>query len=160
MLRPIMTTTIARSLVRALALALVVVVAACGDDPPPAIDADACAALEMGPFTTLTATASRDNTTPAVTAGAAFTATLPASGIGYVRFEAEAARYVVFLDRDVAMIALEGAGTPAAVTTAKSSEACVTIKARHTVTLAAGTAHLGLGPDAGGPVNLTVVRAD
>ena len=142
-----------------IALALMFAATACGEDAPPEIDAEACALLEASTFTAVTATASRDSGTPAVTAGPAFTVTLPASGIGYVRFDAAAAAsYVVFLDRSVPLIALEGAGTPATVTTANTSAACVTIQARHAFRLAAGTAYLGLGPDAAGPVNLVIAE--
>jgi hypothetical protein len=155
-----MTQMISRWFSRACALAFVVTAAACGEDAPPANDAEACMQLEGGAFTTVTAVVARDSTTPTVTADTAYTATLPASGIGYVRFEASSASYVVYLDRDVALIALEGAGTPATISTAKSSEACVTIKARHAFKLGAGTAYLGLGPDAGGPVNVVIKSAN
>jgi hypothetical protein len=136
--------------------ALSILVAACGEDGPPASDAEACMLLEGSAFTPVTATVGRDALTPSVATGMAYTATLPASGIGYLKLDASASSYVAYLDRDVALIALEGAGTPAAVSTTKSSEACVTIKARHAFTLAAGTVYLGVGPDAGGPVHLVI----
>lgn len=142
----------------ALALALVTL-AACGDDPPPAGDTTACGALEMGPYVTVTATISKDNFTPAVLSDAqAYTITLPATGIGYVKFEATTAReHVVFVDRDVPVQAQTAASAAIpAKSSAKSSDACVTIKGRYAFALAVGVNYLGVGPDAGGPVNLVI----
>jgi len=141
-----------------LALALATF-AACGDDPPPAGDVTACGALEMGPYVTVTATISKDNGTPAVLSDAqAYTITLPATGIGYVKFEATSAReHVMFLDRDVPLMAQTSAS--AAIppkSTAKSSDACPTIKGRYAFPLAVGVNYVGIGPDAGGPVNLVI----
>lgn len=142
---------------RALTVVAVLVLSACGEDPPPASDADACMQLEMGPYTQVTASTSRDVTTPAVADdGNSYTVTLTASGFGYVRLDASAGTYVVYLDRGLAVNALEGAGTPAAVSSATSSAACTTIQGRHQVTLGAGAVYIGLMSDGGGPVNLVV----
>lgn len=136
---------------------LVMTLAACGEEPPPASDTDACMALEMGPYAAITATTSRDNGTPAVADdGMAYTVTLTASGFGYVKLEATAGTHVVYLDRGLMVNALEGAGTPATVSSATSSDACATIKGRNEVTLAAGTAFIGLQSDGGAPVNVVV----
>ncbi len=138
-------------LVAALALA------ACGEDPPPASDTDACAQLEMGPYTQVAASVSRDNNTPAVADdGNAYTVTLTASGFGYVRLDSTGGKYVVYLDRGLTVNALEGAGTPANVSSASSSEACAAIKGRHEVTLGSGAVYVGLMSDGGAPVNLVV----
>jgi hypothetical protein len=138
---------------------LVVTLIACGDDPPSAGDVTACGALEMGPYVTVTATVSKDTFTPPVLSDAqAYTITLPASGIGYVKFEATSARdHVVYLDRDVPLMAQTSAS--AAIppkSTAKSSDACPTIKGRYAFPLAVGVNYVGVGPDAGGPVNLVI----
>lgn len=133
--------------------------AACGDDPPPAGDVTACGALEMGPYVPVTATVSKDTFTPPVLSDAqAYTITLPATGIGYVKFEATSARdHVMYLDRDVPLMAQTSTSmTIAAKSSAKSSDACVTIKGRYTFALAAGLNYLGVGPDATGPVNLVI----
>lgn len=114
-------------------------------------------ALEMGPYAQITATTSRDISTPAVADdGKAYTVTLTASGFGYVKLEATSGKHVVYLDRGLMVNALEGAGTPASVSSGTSSDACATIKGRHEVTLAAGTVYLGLMSDGGAPVNLVV----
>lgn len=144
----------------AAALALVLAtLAACGDDPPPAEDVTACAALEMGPYVPVVAKISKDTSTPAVLSDAqSYTITLPATGIGYVKFDATSARdHIMYLDRDVPLMAQTSAS--AAVppkSTAKSSDACPTIKGRYVFTLAAGVGYLGLGPDPGGSVNLVI----
>jgi hypothetical protein len=131
--------------------------AACGEDPPPASDTDACALLEMGPYTQITATTSRDSGTPAVADdGNAYTVTLTASGFAYVKLEATAGKHTVYLDRTLTVNALEGAGTPATLSSATSSGACTTIMGRHEVTFAAGTVYLGLMSDGGAPVNVVV----
>ena len=142
----------------AVALALAMF-AACGDDPPPASDVTACGALEMGPYVPVTAVISKDTGTPAVKSDAqAYTITLPATGIGYVKFEATSSRdHVVYLDRDVPVMAQTSASAAIAVkNSAKSSDACATIKGRYTFTLATGVNYFGVGPDAGGPVNIVV----
>jgi hypothetical protein len=142
----------------AIALVLATLVA-CGDDPPPASDVTACAALEMGPYVPVTAAISKDTGTPAVLSDAqAYTITLPASGIGYLKFDATSGRdHVVYVDRDVKVVAQTSASAAIpAKSTAKSSDACVTIKGRYTFTLAAGVNYIGLGPDAGGPVNIVI----
>jgi hypothetical protein len=113
--------------------------------------------LEMGPYTPITATTSRDNGTPAVADdGNAYTVTLTASGFGYVRVDSTGGSYIVYLDRNLMVNALEGAGTPANVSSATSSEACGTIKGRHEVTLGAGAVYIGLMSDGGAPVNVVV----
>lgn len=141
---------------RTLVIALLAL-AACGEDPPPASDTDACMQLEMGPYMQVAATTSRDNSTPAVADdGNAYTVTLTASGFGYVKLDATAGTHVLYLDRALMVNALEGAGTPATVSSATSSAACATIMGRHEVTLAAGTAYIGLMSDGGAPVNLVV----
>ncbi len=133
--------------------------AACGDDPPPESDVTACGALEMGPYVPVTATVSKDTFTPPVQSDAqAYTITMPATGIGYIKFDATSGRdHVMYLDRDVPLMAQTSASmTIAAKSSAKSSDACVTIKGRYTFALPAGVNYLGVGPDAGGPVNLVV----
>ena len=144
----------------AAALALVLAtLAACGDDPPSAGDVTACGALEMGPYVPVTAAISKDSGTPVVLSDAqAYTITLPATGIGYVKFDATSGRdHVVYLDRDVPLMAQTSASmTIAAKSSAKSSDACVTIKGRYTFALSAGVNYVGVGPDAGGPVNLVI----
>lgn len=132
--------------------------AACGEDPPPpASDAEACTALEGGPYTAVTATVARDASTPAIAGdGAAYTVTLTASGFGYVKLAATAGTYVLYLDRALTVNALEGAGTPAVLTSATSSDACATVKGRHEVALSSGTVYVGLMSDGGAPVNLVV----
>ncbi|GEM_PF-6496472 len=142
---------------RASLVVALVAVTACGEDPPPASDTDACMQLEMGPYTQLSATTSRDVSTPTVADdGNAYTVTLTGSGFGYVKIDATAGRYVFYLDRGLMVNALEGAGTPATVSSATSSDACTTIKGRHEVTLGAGAVYLGLMSDGGAPVNLVV----
>lgn len=138
---------------------LLATLAACGDDPPPAGDVAACGALDMGPYVAVTATVSKDTFTPAVLSDAqAYTITLPATGIGYVKFEATSARdHIMYLDRDVPLMAQTSAS--AAIppkSTAKTSDACVTIKGRYAFPLAVGVNYVGVGPDAGGPVNLVI----
>ncbi len=144
----------------AAALALVLAtLAACGDDPPPASDVTACAALEMGPYVPVTAAISKDSGTPAVLSDAqAYTITLPASGIGYLKFDATSGRdHVVYVDRDVKVVAQTSASAAIpAKSSAKSSDACVTIKGRYTFALATGVNYIGVGPDAGGPVNIVI----
>ncbi|MDB4961805.1 MAG: hypothetical protein JWP01_1804 [Myxococcales bacterium] len=138
---------------------MLVSLAACGEDPPPEGDATACGALEMGPYVAVTAAVGKDTSTPAILSDAqAYTITLPASGIGYVAFEATSARdHVVFVDRDVPVTAQTSTSmTIAAKSSAKSSDACVTIKGRYVFNLAAGKNYLGVGPDAGGPVNVVI----
>jgi hypothetical protein len=138
-------------------LVAVLVLAACGDDPPPASDTDACAQLEMGPYAPITATVARDQRTPAIADdGNAYTVTLTQSGFGYVKLAASAGTYVFYLDRGVMVNALEGAGTPATLSSATSSDACATIQGRHQVTLQSGDAYIGLMADGGAPVNLVV----
>lgn len=138
-------------------LVALVALAACGEDPPPASEAEACAAIEMGPYMQIAATTSRDISTPAVADNAnAYTVTLTASGFGYVKVEATAGKHIFYLDRNLGVNALEGAGTPASVSSGTSSEACATIKGRHEVTLAAGTVYFGLMSDGGAPVNLVL----
>lgn len=131
--------------------------AACSEDPPPASDTDACMQLEMGPYTAITATTSRDISTPSVADdGMAYTVTLTANGFGYVKFAASAGKHVFYTDRMLMVNALEGAGTPASVSSASSSGACATIKGRYEVTLMAGTMYFGLMSDGGAPVNVVV----
>jgi hypothetical protein len=133
--------------------------AACGEDPPPEGDATACGGLEMGPYVAVTATGFKDSATPSILSDArAYTITLPASGIGYIAFEATSSRdHVVFVDRDVPVMAQTSASmTIAAKSSAKSSAACATIKGRHVFNLSVGKNYLGVGPDAGGPVNLVI----
>lgn len=136
-------------------LALVV---GCGDDPaPPASDADACATLEMGPYVPITATVARDGRTPAIADdGNAYTVTLVASGYGYVKLEASGGTHVLYVDRGVMVNVLEGAGTPAQLASATSSDACATVKGRHEASLSSGTVYVGLMADGGTPVNLVV----
>jgi hypothetical protein len=105
----------------------------------------------------LAATTSRDSGTPAIADnGNAYTVTLTANGFGYVKLDATAGKHVVYLDRGLMVNALEGAGTPATLSSATSSGACATIMGRHEVTLAAGTAYIGLMSDGGAPVNVVV----
>jgi hypothetical protein len=133
--------------------------AACGEDPPPENDATACGSLEMGPYVAVIATGFKDSNTPAIKSDAqAYTITLPATGIGYVVFEATSARdHVVFVDRDVPVMAQTSTSmTVAAKSSAKSSDACVTIKGRYVFNLAVGKNYLGVGPDAGGPVHVVI----
>lgn len=131
--------------------------AACSDDPPPASDADACTQLEMGPYMQITATVSRDqNTATVADDGSAYTVTLTQNGFGYVRVTSTGGKYVFYLDRGLVVNALEGAGTPAALSSATSSDACGTIKGRHEVTLGAGDVYFGLMADGGAPVNLVL----
>jgi hypothetical protein len=143
----------------AAALALVLATSAACSEETPAIDADACAHLEMGPYVPVTATVSKDTGTPAILSDAqAYTLTLPATGIGYVKFEAPSTRdFVVFVDRDVPVMAQTSASAAiSAKSTAKTSEACATIKGRYAFKLTAGVNYLGFGPDAGGPVNASI----
>lgn len=142
-----------------LALSMFATLGACGDDPPPAGDTDACGALEMGPYVTVTATVSKDTFTPAVLSDKqSYTITLPASGIGYLKFDATTAReHVVYVDRDVPIQAQTGASAAIpANSSAKSSGACATIKGRYAFSLMVGVNYVGVGPDAGGPVNLVI----
>lgn len=142
--------------------AVMIVAAACGEDEPPASDVEGCEHLEMGPYVPLTATTFKDNQTPAVANDhMAYTLTLPATGIGYVRFAAaDATDYTMFLDRNVAFAVQDAASMPVALEdSATSSPACTTIMGRHTVPLGVGTYYLALGPDAGGPVNLVIEEA-
>ena len=111
----------------------------------------------MGPYVAITATTSRDGSTPVVAADAkAYTVTLTATGFGYVKFAASAGAHTLYLDRGVMVSALEGAGTPATLSSATGSDACAAIKGRHGVTLGAGTVFFGLASDGGAPVNLVV----
>lgn len=139
--------------------ALTLVAAACGDDPPPDSDVDGCTHLEFGPYTAVTATVGKDIQTPTIRSDeSAFTVTLPASGIGYVKFEAtEAREFVAVLDRDVPFQVQTSASAPVTLTSsAKSSAACTTIKGRYSFTLPIGSNFIGIGPDANGPVNVAI----
>ena len=144
---------------RSVALSLVLLVAACGDPEPSREDTLACAYLEEGPYAESTATGFKDAQTPELTGTfRAHTITLPATGIGYVRFTAmEAGAHVIYLDRDVAFAVHDESSRPLAIDLTETSiEACTAVKAKHTVTLPGGLVYLALGPDSGGPVNLVI----
>src|SRR5690606_39011338 len=115
------------------ALFLIPAAAACGhDDPHP--DAEGCEHLEEGPYATVTASAARDATAPMVAADhKAYTVTLPAGAVGHVAFPAaEAADYVVFLDRPVPFAVFDAAGAPVALEASEtSSPACAAIRGKH-----------------------------
>lgn len=146
-------------MLRSAALAFVLLVTACGEDPPSREDTLACAYLEEGPYTESTATGFKDAQTPELTGTfRAHTITLPATGIGYVRFTAmEAGPHVIYLDRDVAFAAQDESSRPLEIDRSETSiEACTAVMAKHTVTLPAGLVYFALGPDTGGPVNLVV----
>ena len=133
-------------------------IAACGEDEPGA-DVEGCEHLQEGPYTTVTATAARDGTAPAVAAShMAYTTTLPAGAVGYVSFAAaEAADYVVFLDQPVPFTVFDASGAMRAIEASEtSSPACAEIRGKHTFELPVGTAYFGLGPSTGTPVNLVV----
>ena len=141
------------------ALTLLVVLAACGHEDDLTADTNACEAFAGGDTAAVTATASKDSATPSVTGDhRVYVVTLPASGIGYLRFTApESTEFAIFLDRAVPFAVQNDQSMPVALdSSATSSEACTTIQGKHVVSLPAGPAFFALGPDAGGPVNLVV----
>jgi hypothetical protein len=144
-----------------LALFLITTAAACHEDEP-SVDAEGCEHLEEGPYTSVTASAARDGTAPAVAADhMAYTATLPAGAVGYVAFAApEATDYVVFLDKPVPFVVYDATGAMVTLEASEtSSPACATIRGKHTFELPVGTAYFGLGPNMGMPFNLVVEEA-
>jgi hypothetical protein len=135
--------------------------AACGADEP-SIDAEACEHFAEGPYTNVTASAARDATTPSVRGDhMAYTTTLPAGAVGYVAFAAaEAADYVVLLDKPVPFQVLDAAGAMVTLEASEtSSPECAEIRGKHTFELPVGTAYFALGPNMGMAVNLVVEEA-
>lgn len=136
--------------------------AACGHEDEATIDDEACEHLQGGPFTTVTASAARDGTTPQVRSDhMAYTVTLAAGAVGHVAFAAaEAADYVVFLDKPMPFQVQGAAGAMIPIEASEtSSPACAEVRGRHTVALPVGTAYFGLGPNMGMPVSLVVEEA-
>jgi hypothetical protein len=143
------------------ALFLLAATAACGEDEP-GIDAEACEHLQEGPYTSVTASAVRDDTAPRVAPDhMAYTVALAAGAVTYVAFAAaEATDYVVYLDKPVPFQVLDAAGAMVTLEASEpSSPGCAAIRGKHTFPLPVGTAYFGLGPSMGMPVNLVVEEA-
>lgn len=140
------------------AFVILIPLAACGGTGEN-IDAEGCRYLEAGPFTAVTAGAAMDPTAPPIVADTgAYTVALPASGVGYLAFDSpDDTEYAVFTDRTVTVAAFTPAGTaiPASASSTSAS-ACTIIHGRHIIELPVGRFYFGLGPDAGGPVDLVL----
>jgi len=149
-------------MIKSAPIVLVLLVTACGEDYT-AQDTRACGFFDEGPYDPITATSFKDAQTPEIgDEPVAHTITLPATGIGYVRFTAErAGTYLVYLDRAVTFAVQDEGSVPIALSDSETSvDACATVKARHAFSLSTGGAFLALGPDTGGPVNLVIEAGD
>ncbi len=127
------------------------------EHPPDPADTEACGYLMSGPYAPVTATTAKDGSTPSVAGDhKAYTITLPATGVGYVKFNApDAVTYAAYLDRDVKFAAQNGQSQPVAVTAVEdTAEGCMATQKKYTFELPAGPAFFALGPDAAGPFNL------
>ena len=139
-------------------LVIALALAACGGTGE-TIDAEGCTYLADGPFSPVTAGTAIDASAPVITAAAgAFTVTLPAAGVGYLAFDSpDDTEYAFFTSRTVTVAAFTAAGVnipPSA--SATSSSVCTDIHGRNIIELPVGRFYVGLGPDAGGPVDLVL----
>ena len=135
----------------------ILLLSACGGTGE-SLDADGCASLQDGPFTTITAGAAKDATAPAITTEGAFTVTLPATGVGYVSFESlDDTEYIAFADRTLTIAAFTPTGTEImASARATSVSACSIVHRRDVIELQVGMFYFALGPDAGGPIRIVL----
>jgi hypothetical protein len=136
--------------------------AACGDDGGGEdLDVEGCEHLEEGPYEAVTATADTASAPEVADDHTSYTVTLPvatAGNAGFVRFAAdEAGDFIFFLDADVDVELTDADG--AVVTpeeSATSSDACDTIRGKHTVELEVATYFLELSSPTIDEVNVVI----